>query len=292
MLMIVLLLATIPLSGFGMRPAVLVVLVPNWICHVKDGVSRTWNAPHSGVMGSLTFAALLVSSTASLAKEPYPGIFGKDDRTVIEQLIPPWHAVGQVNIAGYRRRRQCTGTLIAPKLVITAAHCIIDNRTKKQPPPDRVHFVAGVKRDDHLGHARAKCVELSTAHPIEEKNIRQRLVSDVAFIVLDRPLSIPPAPVVPRPLAKPNLALNHASYPRDRRHMLSAHNDCRLIGYDGELWFTNCDTNHGSSGGPVFIRTNGEMSLAAVMVAVVPGKFSVAVPSGAWLPQANHAKCD
>ena len=36
------------------------------------------------------------------AKDLQSGIFGNDDRRVIEQLSAPWAAIGQVNVTGYR----------------------------------------------------------------------------------------------------------------------------------------------------------------------------------------------
>ena len=50
---------------------------------------------------------------------------------MIEQLSPPWGAIGQINVTGYRRTIMCTGSLIAPNVVISAAHCVMDPWSRK-----------------------------------------------------------------------------------------------------------------------------------------------------------------
>jgi V8-like Glu-specific endopeptidase len=107
-------------------------------------------------VGLLWFACSLVVVQA-LAASRQPGIFGSDDRKVIDQLSAPWTAVGQVNVTGYRYSRRCTGSLIASNLVITAAHCVMDPWRRKSFPLDQIHFVAGVRGSGWLAHSTASC---------------------------------------------------------------------------------------------------------------------------------------
>ena len=60
----------------------------------------------------------------------------------------------------------------------------------------------------------------------------------------------------------------HAAYPADRRFVLTAHFNCRLVGSDRErpLWFNDCDTHPASSGGPLFTKMDGVFKLTAIML--------------------------
>jgi V8-like Glu-specific endopeptidase len=56
----------------------------------------------------------------------------------------PWSSIGRVNIATITRTRFCTGSLVGPRTVITAAHCMFDDRLNEWFKPNLVHFVAGL----------------------------------------------------------------------------------------------------------------------------------------------------
>ncbi len=52
-----------------------------------------------------------------------PGaFFGRDDRVLFDTAEHPWSAIGQLQFAG---GGACSGSLIAPDIVLTAAHCLI-----------------------------------------------------------------------------------------------------------------------------------------------------------------------
>ena len=206
---------------------------------------------------------------------PTTGIVEEDDRKPISDLGSPWSAIGQVNIGGYRVAGSCTGTLIAPTVVVTAAHCLID-RFRGSPFPVRdIHFLAGVHRDKNLGHSEAKCMKFPPGFR------RGKVRTDIATIVLAQPLAVDPIALAEPAPFRENRALVHAAYPADRRYQLMADATCRTLRQMSGVWATTCDSYVGSSGGPVLVHQDDQMRLAAIMVGA-GGTETFAVPLEGW----------
>src|SRR5262249_1800512 len=93
---------------------------------------------------------------------PHWGAFfsGKDQRVPMEPTAWPWQAIGRVNITDRVVGRYCTGTLVGPRLVLTAGHCLYDHRVGGWINAGRVHFVAGQARDTSAGHSAASAIIL------------------------------------------------------------------------------------------------------------------------------------
>lgn len=180
-------------------------------------------------------------------------------------------AVGRVNIAGFKTKGSCSGTLIAPDVVLTAGHCV-----SASGRPTRV-FVAGWKRGDYIA-ARRSTSEMR--HPAYLPQRGGVPLNDVGLVFLDTPIT----EVAPLPLAAPQAdAVALLGYHQFIPHLLSGQLDCPVQPFGAALMQVLCPVTSGNSGGPVLEPREGG---GWAVVGVVSSKFSgtaIVVPVPDWV---------
>jgi secreted trypsin-like serine protease len=73
---------------------------------------------------------------------------------IADPSVWPISAVGVVTVALFSHKMNCTGTLVAAKLVLTAAHCLFNGKLLVNS--GNVRFLAGLYKGVPAAHADAK----------------------------------------------------------------------------------------------------------------------------------------
>ncbi|MEQ9331345.1 trypsin-like peptidase domain-containing protein [Thalassobaculum sp.] len=198
----------------------------------------------------LLLLGLALSGTAARDADATGAAIG--GRVIVAPDAAPWQAVGRLNVAGFRIRRHCTATLVAPDLALTARHCLGGFRGEEWVAPDLVHFLPGYSRGGYIEHRQAVGYE-----PVG---------NEAVLVRLDGPAMIASVPIARRGTV-PGTALFQAGYSRDKGQVLTVDPACRFLGWsDDGLWNHDCEAIGGDSGAPILIDTGAGLAVAAIHV--------------------------
>ncbi|WP_158537147.1 trypsin-like serine peptidase [Humitalea rosea] len=201
---------------------------------------------------------LLLASPA--AAQMLPGIGGEDARRVVpDPAASPFNSLARVQTELGGR---CTGALIGPATVLTAAHCLVSPRSRRMVQPGSVHVLLGYRMGSWVATSRVARYETGAwtvaAHG--------PTAGDWAVLTLETPLAGPVLPILPMPPVGTPVML--AGYQQDRPEVLLATIGCHIV-TSGAVLVHDCAATRGASGAPLLAQgADGAWGIAGIAVSM------------------------
>jgi len=214
--------------------------------HAQDG-GRLPDAPRQNLPAAS-------KPTDKLPKSGTAEIGAITPRRSVDQNEMPWRTIGRIR-AG---RSSCTGALIGPALLLTAAHCVFNPETQRLFPPQSIHFMLGYSQGRYVADAYG--VRLTLSDNYDPAEPLKTVGHDWALLELGHAIGTPGDELTLRELPPPvGARVSLGGYAQERPEVLMVDSDCRVVGTASDqtgaaLIQHDCTATHGVSGAPLLLQ--------------------------------------
>jgi protease YdgD len=195
-----------------------------------------------------------------------PSVFlsddGKDHRQPMTMSTSPWSSIGKVSFQAWSPEKKkmmlhlCTGALVGKRLMLTAAHCVVDGGTIFQ-----VNYKLNYNSGNFTDEANSVSATVGTLTPENDYE------GDWAIVLLDNDLGSahgyfgfaqPSKIILPFPVV-------FAGYSNDfYGGEVAGIDQCQIKTKFSNSYGHNCSMTPGASGGPLFYIENGHYYIVGV----------------------------
>ncbi|MEL6587935.1 MAG: trypsin-like serine protease, partial [Pseudomonadota bacterium] len=174
--------------------------------------------------------------------------------------------VGRLDIRGYGF---CTAALVTPTLVLTAAHCLYDDKTGTPHVIERMRFRAGLSHGASVANRGIRRMIVDPGYVHMSKVDLDNVAHDLALLELETALDLPevrPFPAAGRLGRGDQVQL--VSYGENRAEAPQLEHGCSVLERNMAVLLLDCSVEFGSSGAPVFISTFTGPQIVSVISAM------------------------